>query len=360
MRKFLSTIWFLTFLIATAIFIFGLMATKISPAKFWPLTYFGLAFPFSLIIIFAFLCYWLFTKNKKLFFPVLLLIIGWNVISAFLGFSIFGNKSAADSLKIMTYNVRNFELYSSHEEPENKDDMLQLIRDQDADIICFQEFYDADTYTSVESISKELDMPYHYFEIGTVAKNDQHFGIAIYSKYPLTNKRKINLGESGNLAQQADVYINDDTLTVFNMHLASIRFEQNDYKYINDIKQEGTKATNTGQSKRIAQKVRDGSIKRSEQAEQVKGEIKASSHPKIVCGDFNDTPVSYAYQTIAKGLTDTFIEASWGLGHTYTGILPLFRIDHVLVSKDFNVQSHKIIHEKISDHYPVVTEVSLK
>lgn len=359
MRKLLSNIGLLLFIGATIVFLLGLMATKVSPSTFWPLAYFGLAFPFSLFIILGFLFYWAFTKNKKLLFPVLLIIVGWNVISSFLAFSFFGNKSDTEQLKVMTYNVRNFELYSKEKAPENKENMLQLIRKQDPDIVCFQEFYNAPFHSDVKGISKELNLPYHYFEVGSVARKSQQFGIAIYSKYPLANKTKINLKDFGNLAQSADVIVEGDTLTVFNMHLASIRFEKNDYEYIQDIKEDGTKANTTG-SKRIARKVRDGSIRRSLQAEHVKGEINKSIHPTIVCGDFNDTPVSYAYQTINDGYKDTFNKASWGIGHTYSGILPIFRIDHVLVSKDLTVHSHKIIREQISDHYPVVTEVSLK
>jgi endonuclease/exonuclease/phosphatase family metal-dependent hydrolase len=72
---------------------------------------------------------------------------------------------------------------------------------------------------------------------------------------------------------------------------------------------------------------------RARQAEILREHIAASPHPVIVCGDFNDTPLSYSYRLMSKGLKDSFMEKGWGLGTTYAGALPALRIDYILCSQ---------------------------
>ncbi|MBL4655878.1 MAG: hypothetical protein JKY33_08665 [Bacteroidia bacterium] len=72
-----------------------------------------------------------------------------------------------------------------------------------------------------------------------------------------------------------------------------------------------------------------------------------------MCGDFNDTPSSYAYEQISKHLTDNFDKGNFGLGATYAGELPI-RIDYILNSKSITATKQQIIKEKFSDHYPLV------
>ena len=75
----------------------------------------------------------------------------------------------------------------------------------------------------------------------------------------------------------------------------------------------------------------------------------------IVCGDFNDTPISYTHHTISKHLTDCFVASGNGLGFTYMRNGMHARIDYIFCSKDW--QPYGCMVDKsvsISDHYPVV------
>ncbi|MBX2845492.1 MAG: endonuclease/exonuclease/phosphatase family protein [Saprospiraceae bacterium] len=348
------------FLFGAVGYILGLLSTQVNPKSFWPISYFGLAFPAFLLIILLFFFYWLFTKNKKFFFPLLLLIVGWQNVTSFFSVSPFTSKSPDNALKIMSYNVRNFELYHWEENDEKRDEIFDLIREENPDIVCFQEFYSGQNHTTTAGVAKALDMPYSYFEVGLTNKKNYSFGIAIFSKYPLTNKARIKLGTKGNLAQKADVIKGQDTLSLFNIHLASVRFSREDYSYIEELKDDATKAGKRSQTKQIANKLKDGTIKRSIQAHSVKARMEDSPYPVVVCGDFNDTPVSYAYQVLADNMQDTYQKTGFGVGHTFNDILPLFRIDYILVSPNFKVHNTKVIQKKISDHYPVITEVSLR
>ena len=68
---------------------------------------------------------------------------------------------------------------------------------------------------------------------------------------------------------------------------------------------------------------------RAHQAEEIQRHIDGSPYPVILCGDFNDTPLSYTYRQLSRKLTDSFIEKGRGIGNTYIGGFPSFRIDYV-------------------------------
>ena len=42
--------------------------------------------------------------------------------------------------------------------------------------------------------------------------------------------------------------------------------------------------------------------------------MKSCPYPIIICGDFNDTPVSYAYQQLGDNMIDAFLESGNGIG----------------------------------------------
>ena len=64
----------------------------------------------------------------------------------------------------------------------------------------------------------------------------------------------------------------------------------------------------------------------------------------IVCGDFNDTPMSYVYRTMAKGLNDAFSQCGSGYSHTFRGFFNTLRIDYVLSSAGFDALSVSYTH----------------
>jgi len=110
----------------------------------------------------------------------------------------------------------------------------------------------------------------------------------------------------------------------------------------------------------ISFRIKAAYIQRARQAKQLKSHIGEISLPVIICGDFNDTPVSYVYRTVRKGLKDSFVEAGKGFGKTYEQIFPSFRIDYILHSKDLHAAEFKTIKAGLSDHYPLVSTLILE
>ena len=107
------------------------------------------------------------------------------------------------------------------------------------------------------------------------------------------------------------------------------------------------------------EKMKGTFIKRSEQVGRILENINSHSQPAIICGDFNDTPMSYTYHTLAKNRKDTFKEAGKWFGGTFIPVWPLLRIDYILVPRDVECIEHTIHRTPLSDHYPVTAEVIL-
>ena len=81
----------------------------------------------------------------------------------------------------------------------------------------------------------------------------------------------------------------------------------------------------------------------------------------LLCGDFNDTPLSYTYHRIkSAGFTDCFVVAGRGIGHTYAGKLPLLRIDYLWGNERIQPLKFNRLRFKGSDHYPVLMEFNLQ
>ena len=83
--------------------------------------------------------------------------------------------------------------------------------------------------------------------------------------------------------------------------------------------------------------------------------------PVILCGDFNDTPISYSRREIARNLTDAYVETGFGPGFSYTSNGMRVRIDHIMCSHHWKPYAAKVLtYAKGSDHYPITAFFSLK
>lgn len=227
-------------------------------------------------------------------------------------------------------------------------------------IVCFQEFYtdEEGIFENIDRIRRQLQTSGYHFE-KVFSKDQHHWGIATFTSYPIVSSGRIDLDNSlRNIAMYTDIKVGEQVIRVYNLHLQSIHFQPEDYQYLEKVKEK--KKPDINSSKKILSKLKYAFIKRAVQAEIIAEHIKNCSLPVIVCGDFNDMPVSYAYQTIANGLQDAFVEAGTGLGITYAGFLPAFRIDYILFHKTLSAQDYFTIKKKYSDHYPIVCVLRLE
>jgi len=361
MRK-LPNILFNLFFVATALaFLGAILSTIISPKLSWHFAFLGLGYPILFVLLLFFAVIWLIYKKKKVVFPILLIALGLFALPN--AFNLFGKKtSKKDStkeIKIMSYNVRNFEVYDKNGRETKRDKIIALIKKESPDILCLQEAHQTKNHLLFDDFKKTTGLPYHHFEVGVKTKRGGEFGVAIFSKYPITTTDSYPFGSGGNVGARAELLIGEQPISVFNIHLESANIENSYYTYSSKEQEKISNKEYSERSKRVIGQLKNAYINRSDQAKTIHQEIKKINHPVIVCGDFNDTPVSYSYNKVKGNLQDAFKYGKIGFGETYPEI-PILRIDHTFVSNDFQINDYEIRKEKISDHYPIITTVQLK
>ncbi|WP_299359774.1 endonuclease/exonuclease/phosphatase family protein [Mucilaginibacter sp.] len=311
------------------------------------------------------IAYWAFRKKWLILISVLGILCGINILQNNIGFHI-GDRNmvksqAENAVRMMTYNVHSFKKYGSNKDISTKHEILEIIATQQPDVIGMQEFYTRKRgqYDMVDSIKKIIGSDNYYVE-NFSGNNDEKTGIAIFSKFPIITKGLIQLSPlySGNQCLYIDIKKNEHVFRVYSVHLQSINFEPEDYRYIDTVTKSGK--TDLSSTKRLGGKLKRAFIKRSEQVAIIKKHASQCPYPYIIAGDFNDTPSSYAVNQMAVGLKNAFRERGFGLGRTYNGDFPNYQIDYIMTSQQFNVTGYKIIEKKLSDHYPVCVDLVLR
>lgn len=344
-------------------------ATFINPSQFVWFSFLGLGFPILLTLNIITLLYWLVKRKLILIIPLVSIIFGANHISHFVQIPInrkvnIDQEKIKDSIHVMSYNVRLFDLYNWSKNKETRNKMFHQLDSIQPDIICFQEFFreDDNRFITRDTLVKFLNAK-NYFEGHThKMRGGQYFGTAIFSKYPIIKSKKIVFSnDSNNNLIYTDLLINGDTIRVFNGHVGSIRFQEGDYQYIGGkgmtLYYPNQKKPDSTFNQKILERLKLAYSKRGEQVNQVVSEIDKSPHSTILCGDFNDIPVSYTYGQLSSKLTDSFTECGKGFGGTYIGYVPGLRIDYIMHSEKFKAYKYYTHKEKLSDHRAISTKL---
>ena len=332
------------------------LSPLVSPENFWFLAFFGLAYPILVMVNLLFVIYWGAQFKKRLFYSLIIILCGWPHIREYAQISSGNAPKSKKTIKIMSYNVRLFDLYDWSHTKGTRNKMLELINDERPDIMCLQEFSTKDS--SIQSNNLDTLLQFQkakntHIEYTSTLHKKNKYGVAIFCTYPIIANGKIVFdSKSNNICIYSDLIINEDTVRVYNVHFQSIHFGNDDYKFVDDI-MNNKETEELEKSKNILKRIKLAFIKRSSQTELVAEHIAKSPYPVIVCGDFNDPPASYTYHTISKNLKDAFIESGNGFGRSYVGKFPSFRIDYILHSSHYKSYYFRTIREELSDHYPV-------
>lgn len=342
------------------------LACYLDPSVFWPLQFLGLAFPFILVLVVA--CLIISAAGRIVIFWVNLaaMVLAWPFIRTVVAVHTAGDESKG--IKVMSYNVRNFDLYNWSGNKETRSDIMQLIRSENPDIICFQEYYtDDNEFRDTEYLKDSLGYRYHYMRVtydktprrdDSRRSNHMQWGLAIFSRYDIADKGLVQLGQStANQCMYADVRMGDRLLRVYNTHLQSIHLGYDDYDTIEELSE--NQSTSWHKLKSILRKMKRATAARAHQARILQDAIRQYEGPRILCGDFNDAPVSYTYHTISRGMTDAFVEKGNGFGSSFATKLGVYRIDFMLTDPSISIHACRTIPRRLSDHYPMVTTLSL-
>lgn len=315
----------------------------VNPNTFYPSSLLGLAYHYLLIGNIVLFLFWLARWKKIAIFSFLVIVSGYPFIATYYALNPQTTPNAPYDLSILTYNIRQMNVNNWMQEKEVPKKIMDYINSSDADIVCIQEFPKRDA-----SFQKFPEYKYRY----------RNRDVALISRYPIIRKGKIEFGPGNSAACiYADIDVKGDTIRVYAIHLESYRLGNKEEQIYKNLTSGNTENATQG-VKKISSRLVHANRNRANQAIEIKAHMQQSPYPVIVCGDFNDTPLSYAYHTLSTGMTDSFNKKGRGLGNTYIGEFPSFRIDHILHTPAFKTVSYTRDTVKHSDHYPVKSNIN--
>ena len=324
---------------------------RIHPESHPTLACAGMIFPLLLAANVVALLLWVLFKWRKAWIQLAALLLAFPAIRVYLPLHLQGEPPEG-SIKIISYNVACYGVKDHCDNPV--DSIRRYLEQQDADIVCLQE--DAPRRAANSICFEEL---YPYNDTVHVNRPGSPYinAIGVHTRYPILRKERLGYDAEANGSAAFYLLIDGDTVIVVNNHLESTHLTDNDRKeYTDIIYGDVDRRSASAGTRKLLGKVSAAMVKRSHQAELVHDYIVShSQYPLIVCGDFNDTPISYVRRTVAKGLVDCYVESGCGLGFSYNRKGFFFRIDQLMCSHHFKPYNTYVdSHVAASDHYPVV------
>jgi len=353
-KNFFSKFGFTLNIGAAFLLLLAYLAPFLPPDFFWPLAFLGLSYPYLALVNIVFLVIWVLQRSNRLLLPLITLLLGYyNFTNTFQ--LIPRTQLYEKGIKVLTFNVHGFKS-DLRNRRTNTPKVLEYFKSTRADIICLQEASRANNGSLSAHGIRDLLPGIHFFQ----RSSDNSDACSItFSKYPIINFGEIRFAGSSNLVLFSDIKVNDHhTIRVYNCHLQSYSIDPDDYSIVDSLGK-GSNSMQINEARKITYKLKSGFQIRALQARMVADHIRKSPFPVIICGDFNDTPVSYSYHKVRGTLKDAFVEAGWGISNTYNGELPSFRIDYILCSQKFQVQNYKRDKVYLSDHFPVRSQLFL-
>jgi endonuclease/exonuclease/phosphatase family metal-dependent hydrolase len=369
LRKFTKRFFILLNIGMGLLFLLACCNSFLHPDKWWFIALLAFFFPLFLACLLVFLIFWLFVYTRYAMISALCLLIGWQNIHAFFGFSLakhdFTRKDSS-SIRIMTWNVRRWDEFSTKKTGAagHRIPMMNLIGKQDADILCLQEFYEpADSLKSnIRYIRSQLQFPFFFFSRDYHNHSAKYeTGVIIFSKYPIiaTSRARFNkdtIPKTESLIA-ADIDVKGQMIRIYTTHLQSVLFKSKDFRNVEIIRNAEDSMLQASRS--LAKKLKNALGLRGYQADTVRKQLDASPYPLVICGDFNDVPNSYTYFHIRGKLQDAFIAKCLGIGRSYIRISPTLRIDYILPSPEFEIVQTMKISSPYSDHHAMLTDLQL-
>ena len=327
------------FIINTIVALLLLLSYGLSflpPKQFGVLSVLSLGVPVFIIFNVLFSVYWLFKLKRQVLMSTTVLLLGFNYLTSM--YQITGEEQPIHdtSFKVMSYNVRLFNLFNWIEDNGVDVKIGRFIKAQQPDILCLQEYRQNKAFELSE-----------YYKFERLGGEQVKSGQAIYSKFPIINSGAIEFPNTSNDAIFVDVVHKTDTLRVYNLHLQSSKIDAS----VESLKNQS--------SENLFKRLSKTFQVQQSQAALVIDHIGESPYHSIITGDFNNTAYSYVYNAIKGDFQDTFETAGQGFGSTYDFKFFPFRIDFIMAKSEVEVNRYETFDVKYSDHLPIQATLNL-
>ena len=325
------------------------LALFFNPASHPVPMFFGLYFVPILLLNLLWLILALLKFRRALLIPFIALLPTLLLADRFIKFGHEEARPEGEGVKVLTYNLGRYAAGGRKVTAnESVAGIRQFLSEQNADIVCLQEFAVADT----GSLSTYL--PAYPYRARHLFKGSRYFGNLTLSKYPILQSSAITFPESRNLALVTDIRVNGRTVRVYNCHLESYSLS-----FTALVKRLFSRENFTDEVVQVHGRMREATQRRTAQVDTLLRREAASPWPNLVCGDFNDTPISYTYQRLTRTKKDSFAESGTGWGASYARLWPMLRLDYILLPQENTAFGHQTFRIPWSDHYPVATTLYL-
>lgn len=324
---------------------------RLNPAEHPLLSTMGMSFPFLLLVNLAFLFFWLIFKWRMIWITVLGYVCAYVPINIYMPLNT-SQEIPDGALKLISYNVCTYGGNFKYE--QGFETVLKYLKEQKPDIICVQE--DVDTWRRY--VFQEYEKQWAYNDTMVIVNTPQSLNaLGIHTRFPIIKRERIEYSSLANGSAAWWLKVEDDTLIVVNNHFESCHLNSDDRtQYRQIIKGELPRDSARAESKLLLIKLAEANAIRSGQIRTVLRYVEEHcQYPIIVCGDFNDNPISYSHHAMAERLTDCFQETGRGIGLSYNQKAFSLRIDHIFCSEQLQPFNCKVDDEMdASDHYPIL------
>lgn len=330
---------------------------RLSPADHPLLACAGMVFPLFALANMGFLLFWLMVKWRKAWIPVVGFLLAYQPVRTYMPLNARQDVPER-SIKLITYNVCAYGGNYKYDDAFER--IIDYLKEQQADIVCIQE--DVDTWRRYVFDHYQKLYPYNDTTIFTKNALSPN-GVGIHTHYPILRKERIAYESNANGSVAYYLQVGSDTLLVVNNHLEGTHLSTVDRsRYKDMLKGEMERDTAKAESLLLIDKLGQSAAKRAPEAEAVRRYVaEHSQYPVIICGDFNDTPISYTRRTMSAGLTDCFVESGRGVGLSYNQKGFWVRIDNILCSSHFTPYNCQVDSKiDFSDHYPMICWLKMK
>lgn len=326
----------------------GLFGGDVQPAGNTARAMLVYALPLLIIGNIVFLIYWIIRlRFHWALMPLITILCCIPYVGTILQLGSTDEKADIKSgIKLATYNVARF---SGETTGFIAQDILSEMKRQKVDIVCFQE------YNDFSGDKKNSDYYKDYFPHSAFGNND----MVIYSRYPIVNKKNIDFEQTSNSAMWVEVNINDNIYRIYNVHLETTGINSMLHRAAK-LQNKGVEVQGNALINAIYGNYTIGMIARSGQANMLAMDMRESEAPVIVCGDFNDVPYSYVYNTMLGDKVDGFKECGSGFMYTFRGGNKKVRIDYIFHDKAMEGLTYYKKELSYSDHYPIFMRIATK
>ena len=323
--------------VAAVLLLLSFILPFLPPKTFSLLSVVNLGVSFLIILNVLFFLYWVFRLKRKFMLSLVVLLIGYFSFGSLYKFSTSKKIENPQNFKVMNYNVRLFNLYEWIPEKGIEAGIIDFIKRESPDVLSLQEYHP----------HKNIDLSFFKYKFEKLSGKKIKSGQAIFSKFPIVNSGSIEFPDTANNAIFADIVKGVDTIRFYNIHLESMRIDTK----VENLKKED--------SERLFKRIGTTFKRQQFQTELFLTHKEKCKYKIVICGDFNNTAFSYVYRQIKGDLNDTFKEAGNGFGRTYDFKFFPIRIDFIFADEAFNVNGFKAYNDHFSDHYPIMTTLSL-